>query len=100
LAPAVRGDILIFHAACNRSWRSSMEIGVRVIAENPKNGEQKHILSAYLTFVALDKNHKPIEVPQIIPESEKEKRRYAEAEFRRQNRQREAQELKAQRGLV
>lgn len=98
LAPAKRGDNLIFRAACNRAWHSSMEIGVQVKAEDYRTGEMKHILSAYLTFVALDENQRPIEVPAIIPESVAEKRRFAEAQFRRENRKREAEELKMQRG--
>lgn len=91
LAPARRGDILIFRAAINRAWRTSMEIGVKVSAEHHKTGEQKHILSAYFTFVAVDEYGTPIEVPQVEPESKMEKRRFAEAETRRQRRKEEKQ---------
>ena len=87
LAPARKGDVLIFQASINRSWRSSMEIGVRVTAEHHKSKDRKHILSAYLTFVALDKEGKPTEVPHVIAETPLEKRRYVEAELRRQGRQ-------------
>ncbi len=92
LGPAKRGDILIFRAAINRAWRSSMEIGLKVLAEHPKTGEQKHILSAYFTFVALGEDGKPVEVPQVIPESPIEKRRYDEADMRRKRRQQEKEE--------
>ncbi len=92
LAPAKRGDILIFRAAVNRTWRSSMEIGLKVLAEHYKTKEKVHILSAYFTFVALDDQGKPVEVPQVIPETPIEKRRYAEADIRRKNRQREKEE--------
>lgn len=98
LAPAKHGDNLIFRAACNRAWRSSMEIGVQVKAEDYRSSDQVHILSAYFTFVALDDQRCPIAVPPIIPETANEQRRYLEAEFRRENRKREAEHLKAQRG--
>ncbi|MBS0604248.1 MAG: acyl-CoA thioesterase [Verrucomicrobia bacterium] len=92
LAPARRGDILIFRAAINRSWRSSMEIGVKVLAEHYKTGESTHILSAYFTFVAVDDYLQPVEVPQVVPETPVEIRRYDEAEMRRQRRKQEKEE--------
>lgn len=92
LAPARRGDILSFKAAINRSWRSSMEIGVKVIAEHYKTGEIKHILSAYFTFVAVDEYCQPVPVPPVSPETPIEKRRYEEAEFRREHRKKEKEE--------
>ena len=61
-----------------------MEIGVRVEAECLKTGVHTHIGSAYLTFVAIDKDDKPTEVPGLIPETEDEKRRYEEAKKRRE----------------
>jgi acyl-CoA hydrolase len=97
LNPARRGDILLFSAALNCAWRTSMEIGVRVMSENPKTGEKHHILSAYLTFVALDQDRTPAEVPKLIPQSKKEKRRYEEAQFRREQRKLAAAQLKARR---
>ena len=92
LGPARRGDILIFRAAVNRTWRTSMEIGVKVLAEHYKTGQRKHILSAYFTFVAVDEYGKPVEVPQIIPETPLEKRRFEEADLRRTRRQEEKDE--------
>ncbi|MBS0622854.1 MAG: acyl-CoA thioesterase [Verrucomicrobia bacterium] len=92
LAPARRGDILLFSAAVNRSWRSSMEIGVKVLAEHYKTGERTHILSAYFTFVAVDDQLKPLEVPKLIPETPLEIRRSGEAERRRQRRRQEKEE--------
>jgi acyl-CoA hydrolase len=92
LAPARKGDILIFRAAINRSWRTSMEIGVKVMSEHFSTGEHKHVLSAYFTFVALDEHCRPVEVPQVIPELPIEKRRYEEAEIRRGQRKQEREE--------
>lgn len=97
LGPARRGDILIFKAAINRSWKTSMEIGVKVLAEHYTTGHSKHILSAYFTFVALDDTGTPVEVPQVTPESALEKRRYQEADDRRQRRKKEKTEREKKR---
>lgn len=94
-APAKDGETLIFKAAINRTWNSSMEIGVKVLAENSFIGEERHIVSAYFTFVALDENHEPCVVPDVIAESDAEKRRYAQAEIRRNARLRTRKELKS-----
>lgn len=83
LAPARAGDTLIVKAAVNRTWRSSMEIGVHVAAEDSFSGDTRHVVSAYLTFVALGDDGKPVTVPPIVPASKTEKRRYEEAERRR-----------------
>ncbi len=97
LAPANRGDVLLFRASINKSWRSSMEIGVKVMAENYQNKGLRHILSAYFTFVAVDKERVLVEVPQVEPQTVIEKRRYQEAEIRRQRRRQEAEETKNRR---
>lgn len=94
LAPARGGDTLLFSAAVNRAWNSSMEIGARVLAENSYTGEHRHILSAYLTFVAVDAEGKPQPVPAVLAQTPVEKARYEEAQFRRANRLRHAEELR------
>ncbi len=86
LAPAKRGEVLLFWASFNKSWNSSMEIGVKVLSENYNKEGLKHILSAYFTFVAVDEERNPVEVPKVIPETLVEKRRHKEAEMRRQTR--------------
>jgi acyl-CoA hydrolase len=83
LAPARHGDILVFKASMNRAWRTSMEIGLKVYKEDFRTQERVHILSAYFTFVALDDNLKPVEVPSLTPMTADEKRRYNAAEERR-----------------
>jgi acyl-CoA hydrolase len=92
LAPARKGDILILRASINKAWRTSMEIGVKVIAQHIRTEKETHILSAYFTFVAVDEFQQPIEVPQVIPETPIEKRRYEEAELRRAHRKKEKEE--------
>lgn len=92
LGPAKRGDILLFSAAINRAWRSSMEIGIKVVAENPITTHKCHIVSAYFTLVALDENGKPTDVAKVIAETRDEKRRFIEAEMRRAHRKKEKAE--------
>jgi uncharacterized protein (TIGR00369 family) len=87
--PAYMGELLIFKASLNHVGRSSMEIGVRVEAENLRTGEVRHTNSAYLTFVALDDNGKPTPVPPLILDTPTAQRRHREAELRRELRQRE-----------
>jgi len=82
--PAKMGETLLIKAAVNRVWTKSMEIGARIMAENFQTGELRHVVSAYLTFVALDENCKPIPILPVIPETGDEGRRYEKAEQRRQ----------------
>lgn len=86
LAPARSGETLIVKASVNRSWHSSMEIGVHVAAENSHSGETRHVVSAYLTFVALDDYGKPSTVPAVVPATDTEKRRFEAAGQRREAR--------------
>lgn len=86
VAPVYRGWIVNLKAAVNYTGRTSMEIGVRVDAENPVQGKIFHTATAYLTFVAVDSKGNPQVVPPLLPETKEEKRRWKEAEIRRQHR--------------
>jgi acyl-CoA hydrolase len=77
------GQLIVLRSSVNRVFRTSMEVGVRVEVENLVSGEIRHTSSAYLTFVAIDKTGSRVAVPQVIPETEDEKRRYEEAGERR-----------------
>jgi acyl-CoA hydrolase len=80
------GDLVVMRASCNFAGRTSMEIGVRVEAEDMISGRRRHTNSCYLTFVAIDRNGRPVEVPQVLPESADERRRYEAAQARRRRR--------------
>jgi acyl-CoA hydrolase len=84
--PVNVGELLTCSATVNAAWRTSMEVGVRVEAENPRTGERRHTSTAYLTMVALDDEGKPVQVPPLLAESDAERRRQREAELRRANR--------------
>ena len=84
--PIHLGDLVIMKCSVNYVGRTSMEVGVRVEAEDLQTGSRRHTNSSYLTFVAIDRNGKPIEVPRLVPETEDEIRRYEAAKARRQRR--------------
>jgi acyl-CoA hydrolase len=86
LQPVMIGQLVTLHASVNRAFRTSMEVGVKVFAEDLRTAETQHVASAYLTFVALDENRNPLPVPPVIPETDEEKRRYEEAGQRREYR--------------
>lgn len=86
LSPVYVGDLVTLKAKINFVGKTSMEIGVRVESENPITGVKRHTATAYLTFVALDENGKPKEVPPLILETEDDKRRFLEAQKRREMR--------------
>lgn len=86
VAPVKRGWVVNLKASVNFTSKTSMEVGVRVDAENPMTSETFHTASAYLTFVALDSNGKPTSIPSLNLQSDEEKRRYQAAEKRRKDR--------------
>lgn len=92
--PIHLGDLVVMKASVNFVGRTSMEIGVRVEAEDLQSGNRRHTNSCYLTFVAVDRNGRPIEVPDLTPESPDEIRRYQAAGERRRRRLEEREQEK------
>lgn len=86
MAPVHLGDHVCLRSVVNAVGRSSMEVGVRVEAENPLAGKRVHAVSAYLTFVAIDDNGVPTPVPPLVPETPRERLRMEEAGARRTKR--------------
>ncbi|MBW2108623.1 MAG: acyl-CoA thioesterase [Deltaproteobacteria bacterium] len=84
--PVFIGELVIVRASINYVGGTSMEVGVRVEAENLLTGEVRHTNSAYLTMVSLDDNRRPTKAPGIVPQTDDEKRRYKEGEARAQRR--------------
>jgi acyl-CoA hydrolase len=81
------GELVTFYAHVNHVGRSSMEIGVKVVAEHLRTNEKRHTTSCYFTMVAMDENGKSVEVPRLLLETDAEKKLYAEAEMRKKMRQ-------------
>ena len=86
VAPVYKGWVVNLKASVNFTGRTSMEVGVRVDAENPTTNESFHTATAYLTFVAVDKDGKPKAVPPIDPQTADERRRNQKAKARREHR--------------
>jgi acyl-CoA hydrolase len=92
------GDLIIMKSSVNFVGRTSMEIGVRVESENILTGVRRHTNSCYLTFVAVDRNGKPVPVPPLRPETPEEIRRHQAAKERRETRLRERVAEEGRRG--
>lgn len=90
VAPVHVGDLLILKASVNRAFRTSMEVGVRAMVEDARAGTLRHVSTAYVTYVAVDRTGNPIPVPCVIAETEHQKRRYADALRRREMRSEES----------
>lgn len=84
LVPVHVGDLVILRASVNRVFHTSMEVGVKAWVENYISEDSQHVSSAYLTFVAVDKEGHRLPVPPVIPETEEQKRRYEDAGRRRE----------------
>jgi acyl-CoA hydrolase len=84
--PIHLGELVTMLAMVNYVHRTSLEVGVRVEAENLLTGVRRHTNSCYLTFVAIGEAGRPVEAPKVIPETDEEQRRYRAAEMRRAHR--------------
>ncbi len=89
LTPIKVGDVVHVKASLNMVGSTSMEVGVRVEAENIQTGRVRHAVSAYLTYVALDDTGRPAKAPELVLETETDRRRNAEAKARRELRKAE-----------
>jgi len=86
MEPVYVGELVTVRAMVNDTGRTSMEVGVRVEAENARTGRRVHTSSAYLVYVALDREGKPRPVPPVVPEDEEQAQRQHEAKLRREAR--------------
>jgi acyl-CoA hydrolase len=86
VAPVKLGHVVCIRASVNFTGRTSMEVGARLESEDPLTGVRTHVATSYLTFVAIDLNGQPKPVPPVLPESDEERRRFHDAQVRRQSR--------------
>jgi acyl-CoA hydrolase len=94
------GEVVTLSASVNAAWNTSMEVGIRVEAENPRTGVVRHTNTAYLTMVAIDDGGHPMPVAALETATPDEVRRESEAQLRRSNRLTEREQIVAQRGPV
>jgi len=98
--PVRVGELLILKASVNRAFKTSMEVGVRAMVEDVRQQKLRHVSSAYLTFVAVDAHGQRVEVPQVIPETGHQKRRFEDALRRREMRAGETQRKRELRAMT
>ena len=97
IEPVHVGDLLILKSSVNRAFNTSLEVGVKVWVEHPLTGVLLHVASAYLVFVAIDEQGRRQKIPQLLPETPNEIRRFADALRRREHREAEAARRKQER---
>ncbi|MGD0940931.1 MAG: acyl-CoA thioesterase [Terracidiphilus sp.] len=90
IQPVHLGNLVTLKSSVNRAFNTSMEVGVKVWAEDTQTGKVAHVASAFLIFVAIDREGRRVRVPAVIPETPAEKRHYADALLRREHREAEA----------
>jgi acyl-CoA hydrolase len=90
IQPVRLGDLVTLRSSVNRAFTTSMEVGVKVWAENTRTGGVSHVASAYMVYVAIDEQGRPLRVPQLKPETPDEARRYDDALRRREYREHES----------
>jgi acyl-CoA hydrolase len=95
--PVHVGNLVTCRATVNAVWKSSMEVGVRVEAEDPRTRETRHTSTAYLTMVAVDEEGTPVPVPPLEVDGAVEERRQRQAELRRKNRLAERDQILTER---
>ena len=93
LAPALIGDVVSVHCEMRYVGRTSMEVGVEVMAEDITTAQVRHIASSYVIYVALDENRKPTPVPPLVPADDKEREIIERARKHRMHRQKVEKEL-------
>lgn len=91
IQPVHVGDLLVLKSSVNRAFSKSLEVGVKVWAESFQEGKRRHVASAYLVFVAIDAQGNPVRVPELLPRTPDELRRYEGALRRRGNRETESE---------
>lgn len=89
LVPVRVGELVILRSSVNRVFHTSMEVGVKVWVENYMTDNCQHVSSAYLTYVAVDREGRHLPVPPVVPDSEEQQRRYEDAGRRRELRRAE-----------
>ena len=100
VAPVKVGDLLILKASVYRAFITSMEVGVKAMVEDVRAQRLRHVSSAYLTFVAVDTTGQRIEVPQVLPETDHQRRRFEDAGRRREMRSDETRRKKELRAAL
>jgi acyl-CoA hydrolase len=100
IQPVHVGDLLILKSSVNRAFNTSVEVGVKVWVEHPQTGTLLHVASAYLVFVAIDSQGRRQKVPELLPETPSEIRRYADALRRREHREAEAARRKQEKAAL
>jgi acyl-CoA hydrolase len=83
VAPVHVGDLLILKSSVNRAFKTSMEVGVKAMVEDVRAQKLRHVSSAYLTYVAVDREGKGLVVPQLLCDTDHQRRRYEDAGRRR-----------------
>jgi acyl-CoA hydrolase len=95
--PVHVGDLIILKSSVNRAFNTSVEVGVKAWVENTRTGSLLHVASAYLVFVAIDKEGHRLKVPPVLPETPNEVRRFADAQLRMEHREAESARRKLER---
>lgn len=101
VSPVKVGELLILKASVNRAFKTSMEVGVKAMVEDVLgDGKLRHVSSAYLTYVAFDLKGNKLQVPQVIAETDHQKRRFEDAARRRELRAEETQRKREIRAAI